>query len=309
MSEDESKPARQSARIPISIPVVLSGLDAAGNKFSESVYTLIVNKHGGKIATTRHLPIGTKVLIENPALGVAARANVVWFREKQSPQELHRAGLQLLEAQNIWGIAFPPDRGNLGPEHSAPAATAASPNLDRIARAETETRLPSPSGGAVTFRLPQESRDPDDAHAREFQDRLKQLTERLAVEFESDLRRRAALVKAAEVTTLENGLERLRDSLSAARAEIGTLEAKIRELKGDLQTSTQNLTAPTPVQETRRQLTALTNSVVESMNRAAEAGLREYRSLLDKANDESAARKRADAEENTPPPPGSPAES
>ena len=59
-----------------------------------------------------------------------------------------------------------------------------------------------------------------------------------------------------------------------------------------------------PLQEARRQLAALSNSIVESMNRAAEAGLLEYRNLLEKENQESAARRRSEAEQNPPPPNG-----
>ena len=48
----------------------------------------------------------------------------------------------------------------------------------------------------------------------------------------------------------------------------------------------------------RRQITALANSVIESMNHAAEAGLSQYRSILQKENQASAARLRPGAELN-----------
>lgn len=109
MSEDNLKGGRRSKRLSISIPVVISGVDADGNTFSESVRTLVVNNHGGKIATTYHLAMGTEVSILNPALGGMAKASVVWLGEKPGPGDLHHVALQLLEPQNIWGIAFPPD--------------------------------------------------------------------------------------------------------------------------------------------------------------------------------------------------------
>jgi len=84
-------------------------MDADGHAYSENVRTVIINKHGGKIATTRHLTMGTEILIENHAMGLAAKASVAWLGEKPSAGDLHHVGLQLLEAQNIWGIAFPPD--------------------------------------------------------------------------------------------------------------------------------------------------------------------------------------------------------
>jgi hypothetical protein len=109
MSENDLKRGRRSTRLSISIPIVISGVDADGNSFNQSVRTLVVNKHGGKIATTHPLAMGAEVLIENRALGVVAKSRVVWLDEKQYPENLHYVALQLVEAQNIWGINFPPD--------------------------------------------------------------------------------------------------------------------------------------------------------------------------------------------------------
>jgi len=109
MSDGILKEGRRSTRLTISIPVVISGVDSNGNDFSEGVHTVVVNKHGGKIATIHHLDLGTELLIENPALGTEAKAKVVWRDETRSAEELQHVALQLLEAQNVWGIAFPPD--------------------------------------------------------------------------------------------------------------------------------------------------------------------------------------------------------
>ncbi len=84
-------------------------MDIDGNDFSEGVRTQIVNKHGGKIATTRRLKMGAEVLIENPANGKSANSKVVWLDGNQSPEGMRSVALQLMEAQNIWGISFPPD--------------------------------------------------------------------------------------------------------------------------------------------------------------------------------------------------------
>ncbi len=100
---------RRSTRLSISIPVVISGVDIDGNDFSEGVRTQIVNKHGGKLATTRRLKMGAEVLIENPANGRSANSKVVWLDGNQSLEGLRSVALQLMEAQNIWGISFPPD--------------------------------------------------------------------------------------------------------------------------------------------------------------------------------------------------------
>ena len=95
MNEDQAKRNRRTTRLSISIPVMISGMDAEGNKFSESVRTLIINKHGGKIATTQRLAMGAEVLIENRALGVVAKASVVWLGEKRYPGDLNHVGLAI----------------------------------------------------------------------------------------------------------------------------------------------------------------------------------------------------------------------
>ena len=199
------------------------------------------------------------------------------------------SGLQLIEAQDVWGIAFPPNDWLSERREEDPPKPGDPADSERQDAAGTEAAVPSLAGEEITIRLLQELQQSADAHAQEFQDRLKQLTHRLGLEFEFDLRERAAHAKAREVGALEEEIRVLRESLSAAREEMGKLEARIQELKCGLEAATAN-PPPPPLQEARRQLTALANSVVESMNHAAEAGLSEYRSLLQKENQANAAR-------------------
>jgi polyhydroxyalkanoate synthesis regulator phasin len=305
MSDDNSKRDRRSTRLSISIPVVISGVDADGNVFNEGVRTLIVNKHGGKVAATHHLSMGSEILIENRALGVVAKATVAWLGGKRYPGDLHHVGLQLLEAQNVWGIVFPPDDWSLESWEEAPPAPDDPPASERADAVSAETRVSSLAGEEFTIRLLQELRESADAHVREFQDRLNQLTQRLGLELEFDMRERSAQSSARDISTLEEEIKVLREGLSAASERIEKLEAKILELQGGRQATAEiPPSPPAPLQEAQRQLTALTTSVMESMNRAAKAGLDEYRSLLQKENQQSAARRRARPQEN--PPPGGP---
>jgi HAMP domain-containing protein len=308
MSKDNLDRGRRSTRLSISIPIVISGVDALGQEFSESVRTLVVNKHGGKILTTRHLAMGAEVLIENRAVGAVAKAGVAWLSEKHSAGDLHHVGLQLLEAQNVWGIAFPPEDWSGEPAEEQRAGPGSPPAEEHAGATGAETRVSSLAGEEITIRALQELQKSTDAYVREFQDRLAQLSQRLGLELEFDLRGRAAGAKKGEVGALEEEIKVLRESLRAAREEMGKLEARIEELKSDLQAATGSA-PPTPLQEARRQLAALSNSIVESMNRAAEAGLLEYRNLLQKENQESAARRRLEAEQNPPPPKGQASES
>jgi hypothetical protein len=207
------------------------------------------------------------------------------------PGELHRVGLQLVTAQDIWGIAFPPDDWR-STEREEPMPTLETPPASEPAETQPGAEpVSSLAGEELTIRLLQELQQAADAHAQEFQERLKELTQRIGMELEADLRERAARAKAHEVGVLEEEVRVLKENLSSARKEIAKLEAKVMELKGDLETTIGNL-APPPLQEARKQLAALTNNVVESMNRAAEAGLSEYRGLLRRENQETVLRVR-----------------
>jgi predicted RNase H-like nuclease (RuvC/YqgF family) len=246
--------------------------------------------------------MGADVTLENRALGAVAKASVVWLGREHHGGDLHQVGLQLHQAQNVWGIEFPPDDW-----HAAMVEAESAPvpgNLPAAEQADTvgaETQVSSLAGEEITIRLLQELQEAADAHVQEFRDRLKQLTHQLGSELELELRAHAATAKKREVGPLEEEIKVLRKSLSAASKEIGKLEARIQELKGDLQATTENPPL-TPLKEAHQQLTALSNSVVESMNRAADTGLREYRILLQKENQESAARLLRAAEQNPRPP-------
>ncbi|MFZ0963834.1 MAG: hypothetical protein WAO35_23455 [Terriglobia bacterium] len=303
MGEEGTRDNRRSTRLNISIPIIISGVDAEGNSFTENVRTLIVNKHGGKIATTHLLTMGTEVLIENRAMGVVAKASVVWLGEKEYAGSIHHVGLQLLEAQNVWGVAFPPGDWQSGRGEEGPTAPH---DLSAPGHADAGSRAPSPAGEDVTVRLLHDLQQTSDAYAREFEDRLKELTHRLGLELEFDLRERAAYAKAREVGALEEEIKALGDCLSVAKEEMARFEAKIDELRSSPPSTTGGSgSPPAPLDEARYQLQVLVKSVVDSMNRAATAGLSEYRSALEKANQESAGRIRS-AAQGYPSPPGKP---
>jgi len=113
--ETQGAAGRRSTRLSISIPITISGKDAAGHTFKENTRTLIINKHGAKVATAHQLSLGAEITVENRALGRTAKGNVVWLGDKFSAKELYEIGVQLSEAQNVWGIEFPPDDWQEGP--------------------------------------------------------------------------------------------------------------------------------------------------------------------------------------------------
>jgi hypothetical protein len=304
MLEEIADSGRRSTRLSISIPVTVSGVDADGKDFREGVRTIIVNKHGGKIAIARHLSLHTEVTVENVALSVTAKANVVWLSDQHYTGDTHHVGLQLVEAQNVWGIAFPPDDWSFNTGDETPVAPAPTTVLEQASVANGETPVSSLEGEEITIRLLQELQRSADDHAREFTERVKQLTQRVGLELEVDMRECAASAKAREGAALEEEIKSLRESLGASRQEIAELQAKIQEVKEALQSAVEKPPQAVPLQEARRQLSAMVNSVIESMNTAAVAGLNEYRNLLEKVNQESAERLRLAAGARAMPPKG-----
>lgn len=295
MIVENSKLDRRSTRLTIGIPVVISGVDAKGQTYHETVRTVTINKHGGKIATTHDLAMGAEVLLENHAVGLTARASVVWLGENASSGVLHHVALQLLEAQNIWGIIFPPDDwvGELPTERPAEPGPAADVegNVIPAKPAITAAARDQVSNAAV-----RELQAAADACADDFEERLKQLTQQLGMELEFDLRARAFIARDREVGGMGEQIRLLQETLNVTKQEVAKLESQVRQLKSELQSPAK---APhlIPGKEAHRQLTALSKAIIEKMNRAAQEGLREYRSLLQKENEESSAKLLANTED------------
>ena len=322
MGEQTSEDARRSTRLSLSIPIVISGKDTDQNEFKEDTRTLVVNKHGAKVVTVHQLAMGTEILIENPALGTAAKATVAWVGPEYRPGELHQVGLQLFEARNVWGIEFRPDDWSRGvsdedapPGATPPSGPAHAPSdiagalVPESARESLAGQLRAVAEEIAT-RFLHELQGSAEAQAREFQERLGKLSQRIGMQLEVDLHERAAAAKEQEIGAIVQQVQLVGERLSAAKEEVGKLETQTQELQRNLQPVVER--APlisSQMQEARRQLVDLTNSVVESMNRAAEAGLKEYRSLLQKELQEHVARLRSDVEGSPRPTEGHPPES
>jgi len=323
MGEQISEDNRRSTRLSLSIPIVISGKDIDQNEFKENTRTLVVNKHGAKIVTGHQLAMGTEIAIENPALKTAAKATVAWVGPEYGSGELHQVGLQLFEARNVWGIEFRPDdwasevgegeAQDTGVPSPAGAAHAAGDSGEALvpdsARETLASQLAAIAEGIAT-RFVQQLQGTAEAEAREFQERLGKLSQRIGMQLEIDLHERAAAAKEQEIGAIDQQVQLVGERLSAAKDEVGKLEAQIQELQRGLQPVAASApTLPSQVQEARRQLVTLANSVLESMNRAAEAGLKEYRSLLQKEAQEYAARLQPTAPGNPRAPVGQPAKS
>jgi hypothetical protein len=95
---------RRSARLSVIVPIAIRGTDLKGLVFKENTWTIGVNKHGGKLATFHQLTPGDQIVIENPVLGRTAKARVIRVGEKRFPEDPYEISVELLEAQNVWGV-------------------------------------------------------------------------------------------------------------------------------------------------------------------------------------------------------------
>ena len=75
-----------------------------GQDFKENTWTISVNRHGGRLATFHNMAAGAPLVIENPLLGRTAKAQVIRVCEKHFPEEPYEICVELLEAQNVWGV-------------------------------------------------------------------------------------------------------------------------------------------------------------------------------------------------------------
>ena len=141
---------------------MLSGQDTSGKNFQESTRTLVINKQGAKVLTKYKLALGAELAVENRALGHITKANVVWLGKPPGPNEPAELGIQLIKAENFWGIDFPPEdweeisaKGGTGakPQAKAPEKEVSppppAPPPVGIGAKPAEPEKPSPGAGST----------------------------------------------------------------------------------------------------------------------------------------------------------------
>ena len=98
---------RRSERVMLSVPILVAGLDQAGEEFTEETRTVVVNREGALITSTRALaPEGT-IRIINLQNDAAANFRVVGPTRLATAQGAEWGVECLKEGMNIWGIDFP----------------------------------------------------------------------------------------------------------------------------------------------------------------------------------------------------------
>jgi len=133
--------ARSGQRLVVAIPITISGEDAAGHSFIENSATVVVNRGGGKIITTRELALDSTVQITVPSRNRASGAHVIWLGEKSGGQQ--EIAIELKNPENFWGIQFPDDP--IDWVAMAARRTATSDEKEAAARGTARAAAPSPA--------------------------------------------------------------------------------------------------------------------------------------------------------------------
>jgi len=118
---------RQSTRIDLAVPIVISGRDASGQPFREATETISVSFHGASLKTRKQILIGMQLTVENLVGGSVGKSICVRVFEAAPGQDLHAIAVQLLVPSNMWGVKDPPADWKSAADVIQQAAPAAKP--------------------------------------------------------------------------------------------------------------------------------------------------------------------------------------
>jgi len=242
---------RRSSRVPLTVPITVSGVDALGEPFRELTTTLSVSCNGCKYKSKNYVQRDSLVTIEvthtNPRLSprvVKGRAR--WVQRPRNLREQYEVGLEFIVSGNVWGLQSPPPDWFPHPDdevqqHEAAAAAAQElaaeiaaaegtdiEALEEAAAIEAKRSIPPVAfeevdiSGAIGF-TPEES---EPAPAPAPVDPYAQLKETIAVSLK-------AMVQRIAETAAQDIAARIAVVLDEARAACGTatedFEEKVRE--------------------------------------------------------------------------------
>jgi len=285
MNDNHATQGRRSTRLYISIPIVITAKDAGRNPFQENTRTLVVNKHGAKIVTTHQLKMGTEVLIENRALGTSARSTVVWLGDTR--ENGSEVGLQLTEAENIWGVEFPPSDWSAPPlEEESPSAIHVAANSAPAPAAASVPPRSANKGPAATRServTPPPPEEPNGTRASGNSLHPQKVVEQIGLEMEVDWGQSPRAGAEEEGKALREQVQALSEQLSAVQGSLKGFEAQMQGFQRELQAVKDRLPQlSAEMHETRQQVVTLIRSALNALRRAAESGFGEYDHVLEK---------------------------
>lgn len=130
---------RRSSRITISISLEVLGRDANGQEVRAAATTKYVNKHGALLLVERPFPVNTEVTLQLPHQERGQRCKVVWVSKERDENGRSGLGVQLEQAENFWGLQFPPDDW-VAPPHAPLAGDRIGPVLPPSEGEDNERR-------------------------------------------------------------------------------------------------------------------------------------------------------------------------
>jgi hypothetical protein len=95
-------------RVLLSVPIRVSGKNAAGEDFSEDARTLVVNAHGALISLAAALVTGQLVTVSNKSTQKSSECRVVHLGNGQGGKT--QTGVEFVSPYaSFWQIDFPPE--------------------------------------------------------------------------------------------------------------------------------------------------------------------------------------------------------
>lgn len=94
---------RRAKRLPVQMPVVLRGTDAAGRGFFDRAEVVSLDPRGARMRTRFLLNIGSEVNIQLPQDPQARRLRVVWRGDEGSLYE-GMVGMEFLDPTESWDL-------------------------------------------------------------------------------------------------------------------------------------------------------------------------------------------------------------
>lgn len=106
-NETSPQDLRRSSRITVTIPLEVRSQD--GNETRAAATTKYVNRHGALLLTEQLFPLDTEVTLYIPHLERETQSRVVWVSADKDKSGFYGLGVELKDAENFWGVQFPPD--------------------------------------------------------------------------------------------------------------------------------------------------------------------------------------------------------
>ena len=108
-ADDFSLEARRSTRVPIRVPVRLGIKADEGPVQTLVAWTIVLSRYGARIECKRPLDVYQEVTVTTLAgKEQTGTGRVVWCTSKRNDSGNFEVGLEIREANSLWGIAFPP---------------------------------------------------------------------------------------------------------------------------------------------------------------------------------------------------------